>query len=110
MSENTQELPAGEFHSLRTSTLLTYLLRSHSIKHGNLRDTPLHNGNLFSQIKLEAAAGTITDPIDEAYQDYTAWKNLIAKGPGPPVKGKSVSGASNVSLHTRELYLNNVGR
>jgi hypothetical protein len=75
-----------EVHSPKTSPLITFLLRSHVARTSN----EVSHENIFKQVKREVAAGTIIDPIDESYEGYQQWINLIDNGAGPPVSGKSV--------------------
>ncbi|KAF7171031.1 hypothetical protein CNMCM5623_003517 [Aspergillus felis] len=74
-----------EVHSPETSPLIKFLLLSHAAGDEVLRQ------NIFTQVKQEVAEGTIEDPIDESYEGYEQWINLINNGAGPPVPGKSVT-------------------
>ena len=75
-----------EVHSPKASPLITYLLRSHAQRTGDV----VSDKNLFTQVKREVAAGPIIDPIDESFEGYTQLIDLIDNGAGPPVPGKSV--------------------
>jgi hypothetical protein len=75
-----------EVHSPKTSALITFLLRSHAAR---TRNEGSHR-NIFTQVKRDVGAGTIKDPIDESFEDFQQWINLIDNGPGAPVSGKSV--------------------
>ncbi len=76
----------NELLSPKVAPLISYLLRSHV---ASVRDDVSGEG-LFEKIKQEVATGAVINPIDEGYQGYQPWMNLIVNGTSKPVTNTSV--------------------
>jgi hypothetical protein len=72
----------SDLYNPRTLPLIKYLLRSNA----QLKEDA--GKNLFSVIKK--TAGVVNDPIDESFEKFTEYMNLIKDSATTKVVGKSV--------------------
>jgi hypothetical protein len=79
-----------EIRSPKNAALLTYFLRStiERTEKRKLKDAAPRKESLFTEVKRGVAAGDIIDPIDESYEGYKKWMELIKTPSITPVAGK----------------------